>query len=159
MKPLCNTADWAEATGYIREENRIFQSAQPLSLHLSTSQSSVQRIRNMGFFSLVEISKSVNKFQPGVKSHEVFTVKQLTVLKFSGSFSLSNSVAQSFAFPLLPGMATFSLSLSGQFPLPLQQVHSRCHSTSPLSQQPHVKYLQVFGVTVPMLLITKYPLR
>lgn len=75
MKPLCNTADWAEATGYSREENRMFQNAQPFSLHLATSQSSIQRIRNMGFFNLVEISKIINKFQPGVKFHEVFTCK------------------------------------------------------------------------------------
>jgi len=75
MKPFCNLAEQAEATGYSREENRIFQRAQLFGLHLSASQSSVQRIRNMGFFSLVEISKSINKFQLGVKSHEVFTCK------------------------------------------------------------------------------------
>lgn len=84
-------------------------------------------------------------------------VKQLTVLQFSGSFSLSNSVAQCFAFPLLPGMGTFSCSLWPVSPPSLTGAQ-QMPPTSPLSQQPHVKYLQVSGVTVAMLLHTKRPL-
>lgn len=60
-------------------------------------------------------------------------VKQLTVLQFSGSLSLSNSVAQCFALPLLPGMGTFSRSLWPVSPPSLTGAQQMPLNLSPLT--------------------------
>lgn len=74
-------------------------------------------------------TKNINRFQPGVKFHEMFTCRIENGFQFSSSCFLR-------LWPFLHSLAwrgTCACSPSGPSSLTLHPVCSRCHLTSPLT--------------------------